>query len=51
MSIIKVLTGIRRCGKSLLLEMVGDMLRERGISSDRIIAANFESKVAIVGVI
>lgn len=43
--IIKVLTGIRRSGKSRLLETVADLIRERGISESQIIIANFESKV------
>lgn len=43
--IIKVLTGIRRCGKSRLLGMVADLIRTRGVAENRIIVANFESKV------
>lgn len=43
--IIKVLTGIRRCGKSRLLEMVAALIRTRGVGEGRIIVANFESKV------
>ncbi len=40
--IIKVITGIRRCGKSTLLEMFRDELMETGVDSNRIIAINFE---------
>lgn len=43
--IIKVLTGIRRSGKSRLLEMVAVSLREKGIPETRLIYANFESKM------
>lgn len=40
--LIKVITGIRRCGKSTLLEMYKKMLVEDGISSDQIININLE---------
>ena len=40
--LIKVITGIRRCGKSTLLEMYRKMLVENGISSDQIININLE---------
>lgn len=41
--VIKVLTGMRRCGKSALLELVMEELTERGISHENIIHMNFES--------
>ena len=41
--LIKVLTGIRRCGKSALLSMLKDELTARGIKNDNIIYINFES--------
>lgn len=40
--VIKVITGIRRCGKSTLLEMYRDYLKSEGVSDDRIISINFE---------
>ena len=40
--LIKVITGIRRCGKSTLLEMYRQWLLEHGVGSDQIIAINFE---------
>ena len=35
--LIKVLTGIRRCGKSTILLMLIEALKKRGISSERIL--------------
>ena len=40
--IIKVITGVRRSGKSILLETIKEELSERGISADHIIYLNFE---------
>ncbi len=40
--IIKVITGIRRCGKSTLLEMYRDYLLQNGVAQNQIIAINFE---------
>lgn len=40
--IIKIITGVRRCGKSTLLELFQNKLRESGISDDRIISINLE---------
>lgn len=40
--LIKVITGIRRSGKSILLKQIIDELKERGISENRIIYINFE---------
>ncbi|MDR0854328.1 MAG: ATP-binding protein [Clostridiales Family XIII bacterium] len=40
--IVKVITGIRRCGKSTVLELFQKELKEEGISDDRIISVNFE---------
>lgn len=40
--LIKVITGVRRCGKSTLLRMFADSLRNEGVSESRIIAINME---------
>ena len=40
--IIKVITGIRRCGKSTLLEIFQDYLKENGVKENQIISINFE---------
>ena len=43
--LVKVFTGIRRCGKSHIMEMVRDMLVGQGVPASQIVEANFESKV------
>ncbi len=40
--IIKIVTGIRRCGKSTLLEMFRTYLKTQGVEDKQIIAINFE---------
>lgn len=40
--IIKVITGIRRCGKSTLLGIFQDYLKENGVEEKQIISINFE---------
>ncbi|MBR4617517.1 MAG: ATP-binding protein [Kiritimatiellae bacterium] len=42
--VVKVFTGIRRCGKSCIMGMVRDVLLSRGVAADQIVEANFESK-------
>ena len=40
---IKVITGIRRCGKSSLMKLMANELRTSGVSEKQIIEINFES--------
>ena len=40
--LIKVMTGIRRCGKSVMLELIRQELRESGVSPAQFISINFE---------
>ena len=37
------MTGIRRCGKSSLMKLMANHLREQGIQDEQIIEMNFES--------
>ena len=41
--VIKVVTGMRRCGKSTLLEQFQQELRSEGVPEERIVALNFEA--------
>lgn len=41
--LIKVMTGIRRCGKSSLMKLMAEHLRENGVADDQILEMNFES--------
>ena len=39
---IYVITGVRRCGKSTLLELFREHLKSNGVDESRIISINFE---------
>ena len=41
--LVKVVTGIRRCGKSSLLKLMAQHLKEEGVLLNQIIEMNFES--------
>ncbi len=40
---VKILTGIRRCGKSTILQMIMNELKKRGVSEERILSYRFDS--------
>lgn len=42
--IIKVITGVRRCGKSCLMEVVAEEIRQRGATEEQIIFIDLDSK-------
>lgn len=42
-NIIKVLTGVRRCGKSTILDMLEEKFLTEGFSKDQIVHMNFEA--------
>ena len=42
--IIKVLTGVRRCGKSCLMQTIAEELEESGISHDNIFYINLDKR-------
>ena len=45
LNVIKVITGIRRCGKSTLLEIYKDYLLKNDIKENQIISLNFEDPI------
>ena len=40
---VKILTGVRRCGKSTILKMIVDKLKEQGVPGECILQYNFDS--------
>lgn len=42
--LIKVITGVRRCGKSCLMQTIADELKESGISSENIFYINLDKR-------
>jgi len=41
--LVKILTGVRRCGKSSILELLAEELKRRGIAEEKIISFRFDS--------
>ena len=41
--LVKVLTGIRRCGKSVMLDLIKQELLQQGITPQQLISYNFEN--------
>ena len=41
-TLVKILVGIRRCGKSVILKQIMEELKEKGIADDHILYINFE---------
>ena len=42
-NLIKILTGVRRCGKSTVMQMYCDYLKSDGVGDDQIVFMNFEN--------
>ena len=40
---VKILTGVRRCGKSMILKMIMEELKKRGISDKQLLSYRFDS--------
>lgn len=42
--IIKVITGVRRCGKSSLMQLIAEELRDSGVAEERIVFLNLDRR-------
>ena len=42
--IIKVITGVRRCGKSSLMETIADEIKQSGVAEDNIIYLDLDKR-------
>lgn len=40
---VKILTGVRRCGKSTMLKLIMEQLKKRGVPEERIVSYRFDS--------
>lgn len=40
---VKILTGVRRCGKSTILKMIMEELKKRDVSEEQIVSYRFDS--------
>jgi predicted AAA+ superfamily ATPase len=40
---VKTLAGVRRCGKSTILKIAAEAIKERGVPDERILVYNFDS--------
>ena len=47
--LIKVVTGIRRSGKSVVMQMARQAILESGIGENRVAFVDFESRAAAIG--
>ncbi|MCL2100654.1 MAG: ATP-binding protein [Fibromonadales bacterium] len=45
MDLVKIVTGVRRCGKSKLFELFQEYLKTTGVKPEQIIAINFEDEM------
>ena len=41
--LVKVMTGIRRCGKSVMLDLIKEELKEKGVAPAQMVSFNFEA--------
>lgn len=42
--VVKVLTGVRRCGKSVMLQLIQEEMLENGVGKEQMLQINFETK-------